>query len=55
MHPSTRPVLFARIFVEAVITRPLLRTLLEQRRAVGPAAAPLPAETDPETPLRRAA
>jgi len=55
MNPSARPVLFARIFVDAVITRPLLRTLLEQRRAVRPTAAPLPAENDPETLLRRAA
>ncbi len=55
MHPSTRPVLFARIFVDAVITRPLLRTLLEQRRAVGSEVAPLPVQTNPETPLRRAA
>lgn len=33
MRLRSRPLLFARIFADCVTTRPLLRALLEQRRA----------------------
>jgi hypothetical protein len=36
MRLRSRPVLFARLFVDAVTTRPFLRELLEQRRAGEP-------------------
>ncbi|MDC0718545.1 hypothetical protein [Nannocystis bainbridge] len=36
MRLRSRPALFTRVFVDAVTTRPLLRELLEQRRAAEP-------------------
>lgn len=42
MRLRSRPQLFARIFVEAVTTRPLLNTLLKQRHASEPAPPPTP-------------
>lgn len=45
MRLRSRPLLFARVFADAVTTRPLLSALLEQRRAGEPAAAPVVALT----------
>lgn len=39
MRLRTQPQLFARVFVDAVTTRPLMRALLTQRRA-GSKASP---------------
>jgi len=36
MRLRSRPALFTRVFVDAATTRPLLRDLLEQRRAAQP-------------------
>jgi hypothetical protein len=36
MRLRSRPALFTRVFVDAATTRPLLRELLEQRRAAEP-------------------
>ncbi|HEY8380445.1 MAG TPA: hypothetical protein VIK91_28375 [Nannocystis sp.] len=41
MRLRTRPVLFARLFVDAATTRPFLRDLLDQRRAGEPALEPV--------------
>lgn len=40
MRLRTRPVLFARLFVDAATTRPFLRDLLCQRRASEPRTSP---------------
>lgn len=42
MRLRSRPLLFARVFADAVTTRPLLSALLEMRRAGEPAAALVP-------------
>ncbi len=49
MRLRSRPLLFARVFADAVTTRPLLSALLEMRRAGEPAAPPVVALT-PEPP-----
>ncbi len=38
MRLRTQPQLFARVFVDAVTTRPLMRALLTQRRACSKAS-----------------
>lgn len=57
MRLRSRPALFTRVFVDAATTRPLLRVLLEQRRAAGPITAqPAPPATVPSPlPLPHAA
>lgn len=51
MRLRSRPLLFTRVFVEAATTRPLLRALLEQRRAGEPVARdPSPPRDEPAAP-----
>ncbi len=49
MRLRSRPLLFARVFADAVTTRPMLSALLAQRRAGEPAAPPVVVVT-PEQP-----
>lgn len=58
MRLRSRPVLFARMFVDAATTRPFLNGLLEQRRAAEPRPLPCDAQDrEPDAPagLPRAA
>lgn len=50
MRLRSRPLLFARVFADAVTTRPLLSALLEMRRAGEPAAAVPVVALTPEPP-----
>lgn len=50
MRLRSRPLLFARVFADAVTTRPMLSALLALRRAGEPAAPPEPVAFTPEAP-----
>ncbi|PCC70906.1 hypothetical protein SAMN02745121_02627 [Nannocystis exedens] len=55
MRLRSRPALFCRVFVDAATTRPLLRELLEQRRAAEPLTREPPAPVPSPAVLPHAA